>query len=139
MGRECLVSHKRFSSSELHRIRNGIPVGWVIEHVLSLPSKKIEGVYRFLCPVCSEFQTGVNPQANLARCFRCKKNFNPIELVMAGKGLSFVQSVYLLRDVTPFASEAPQPPQGVSVEDCAAPPQRPSLNSFLASIPCACD
>ena len=71
----------RFSSTELRRLRNDIPVRWVIETLLQLPAKEVEGVYRFLCPVCKEFQTGLNPRANLARCFLCERNFNPIELL----------------------------------------------------------
>lgn len=88
---------RRFSGEELRRLRNDIPVRWVIETLLQLPSKDVEGVYRFLCPVCNEFKTGLNPHTNLVRCFRCRKNFNPIELVMAERGLNFVQSVKLLR------------------------------------------
>lgn len=87
---------RRFSDVELKILRNDVPVQWVIETLLRLPHKEVEGVYRFLCPLCNEFQTGINPNTNLARCFRCGKNLNPIELVMVEKELSFVQSVRLL-------------------------------------------
>lgn len=87
---------RRFSDEELHAIRNFIPVRFVIEQVLEIPNKEIEGCYRFLCPACSEFQTGVNPRTNLSRCFRCARNFNTIELVMSDRGLGFVESVKLL-------------------------------------------
>lgn len=89
----------RFSDSELRTLRNDVPVRWVIETLLELPQKEVEGVYRFLCPGCQEFQTGLNPHTNLARCFRCSRNFNPIELIMAERSLNFVQSVKLLREV----------------------------------------
>ena len=99
---------RRFTAEQLRRLRNDVPVCLVIETLLQLPHKEIEGVYRYLCPVCNEFQTGLNPQTNLARCFRCQRNFNPIELLMAGRGLSFVQSVKLLLEREPLSIQAPQ-------------------------------
>ena len=98
---------KRFTGLELRRVRNDIRVRFVIETLLQLPHKEVEGVYRFLCPVCNEFQTGLNPHTNLSRCFRCQKNFNPIDLLMVGKGLSFVQSVTLLLSQEPRVSATP--------------------------------
>ena len=98
---------KRFSDVELKRLRNEVSTRWVIERLLQLPRKEVEGVYRFLCPVCSEFETGLNPHTNLARCFRCKRNFNPIELVMADKDLNFVQSVNLLLQKEPPLKQEP--------------------------------
>jgi hypothetical protein len=59
------------SSRELFELRNNIPMEMLIKDRLQLPSKISEGVFRFLCPVCNEFQTGINPATNLARCFRC--------------------------------------------------------------------
>jgi len=69
---------KRFSSRELFDLRNNIPVDMLIRDQLQIPSKIRDGFFRFLCPVCNEFQTAVNPNTNLARCFRCEKNFNTI-------------------------------------------------------------
>ena len=92
---------KRFSDEEIVKIRNDIAVVAVIEKLLKLPHKEVEGVYRFLCPICNEFNTGLNPNTNLCRCFGCKKNYNPIDLVMAERGLRFVESINLLRS---FAS-----------------------------------
>ena len=74
----------QFSKEELRKLRNEIAVRWVIETLLQLPHKEVEGVFRFLCPACGEFQTAVNPKTNLSRCFRCQMNFNTIELVMHG-------------------------------------------------------
>ena len=130
---------RRFSSTELKRLRNDIPVRLVIETLLQLPHKEVEGVYRFLCPVCEEFATGLNPRVNLARCFRCKKNFNPIELLMADRGLSFSQSVNLLLQKEHWLSQAHQQKPLVSKEDCSLHPETPSLSSFLLSIACAGD
>lgn len=91
---------KRFSSRELFELRNTIPMEMLIKDRLQLPSKISEGVFRFLCPVCNEFQTAVNPATNLARCFRCEKNFNTIDLVMVVKGVGFKESVLFLQHLS---------------------------------------
>jgi len=90
---------KRFSSHELFELRNAIPVRWLIRDELQIPSKISEGVFRFLCPVCNEFQTATQAATNLARCFRCEKNFNTIDLVMAVKRLEFKESVLFLKQI----------------------------------------
>ena len=77
-------------------MRNSIPVDKVIEK-LGIPFKITEGYTRFRCPVCKEFNTAVNPKTNLSRCFSCKKNYNPIDLVIKVQGLSFIDSVKLLQ------------------------------------------
>lgn len=89
---------QRFSSDELHELRNAIPMETVIRDVLNLPNKVVEGVFRFLCPLCGEFETGVHKKTNLSRCFRCMHNFNAIELVMEDKKLDFVKSVKFLKN-----------------------------------------
>jgi len=91
---------RRFSSQELFELRNHIPIDTLIERRLMLPSKVTEGFFRFLCPVCQEFQTAINPKTNLARCFRCERNFNTIDLVMICRNMSFVESVTYLKTVT---------------------------------------
>ena len=90
---------QQFSSEELTALRNQIPIRHLIERLLGIPSKEIEGVFRFLCPKCREFQTAVNPKTNLSRCFRCQENFNTIELVMKDRQLNFVQSVKFLKQL----------------------------------------
>lgn len=92
---------KRFSSRELFELRNNIPVDKLIKDHLQIPSKISDGCFRFLCPFCNEFQTAVNPTTNLARCFRCEKNFNTIDLVMEIKGYQFRDSVLFLRQIKP--------------------------------------
>ncbi len=87
---------KRYSNEMLRRLRNDIPIAVLIADVLHLPSKISEGRFRFLCPVCSEFLTATNPKTNLARCFNCKKNFNPIDMVMQIKHFSFKEAVEYL-------------------------------------------
>ncbi len=87
----------RFSSGELFEIRNAIAVEMLIRDHLHIPAKISDDVFRFLCPMCNEFQTAVNPATNLARCFRCEKNLNTIDLVMQVKGYGFRESVVYLK------------------------------------------
>ena len=90
---------KKFSSRELFELRNNIPVAMLIKDQLQLPSKIRDGFFRFLCPMCNEFQTAVNPATNLARCFRCEKNFNTIDMVMTWHSIGFVDSVKYLQTI----------------------------------------
>lgn len=90
---------RRFSSAELFELRNSIPINAVIKDLLLMESKIIDGYFRFLCPVCNEFQTATKASTNLARCFCCQKNFNAIDLVMIVKNMGFVDSVFFLKDV----------------------------------------
>jgi len=87
----------RFSDQQLFAIRNHIPIKTVIADILGMASKISQGTFRFQCPLCTEFNTAVHPRTNLARCFVCEKNFNPIDIVMAVRNISFVQTVNLLK------------------------------------------
>ena len=91
---------RRFSSQELFELRNNIPVDILIRDHLQVPSKIRDGLFRFLCPLCNEFQTAVNPATNLARCFRCEQNFNTIDLVIEIKGYGFRDSVLFLKQIS---------------------------------------
>ena len=90
------MAESHYTRQELFILRNHIPVDSLIKE-LGIPSKMIEGYFRFCCPVCHEFNTGVNPKTNLARCFDCRKNYNTIDLVMLVKGSNFIQSVKFLQ------------------------------------------
>jgi len=83
----------------LFELRNAIPVDMLIKDGLEIPSKISDGVFRFLCPICNEFQTSVNPATNLDRCFRCEKNFNTIDLVMSVRRNGFKESVLFLKQM----------------------------------------
>lgn len=109
---------RRFSKEVLYQLRNSIPIDYVIGSILKIPSKTVAGVWRFLCPLCSEFQTATNPRTNLARCFRCGKNFNAIDLIMIARNKSFIDSVDFLKKVLrrKMASQDPSP------SEVAAPP-----------------
>ena len=86
-----------FSAQELYNVRNHIPISALIENVLNMPTRTTEGVFRFICPVCGEFNTAVNLKTNLARCFSCEKNFNTIDLVMIAEKMNFVKAVRFLK------------------------------------------
>jgi len=88
---------KRFTPNELFELRNHIPIAALIEDYLKMPTKISDGQFRFLCPLCGEFQTATNPKTNLARCFRCEQNFNTIEMVMTCESTPFVDSVHILK------------------------------------------
>jgi DNA primase len=88
----------RYAREHLFALRNHIPIDRLIG-TMAIPSKNQEGCYRFQCPVCNEFNTGMNPKTNLARCFTCRKNYNTIDLVMTVKGLSFIDSVAYLEKI----------------------------------------
>jgi len=94
----------RFPPEMLKRLRNNIPINLVIKDLLKIPVKFSEGYFRFLCPICSEFVTATNPKTNLARCFRCQKNFNPIDMVMTTKQITFRSAVDYLSDIKSIKS-----------------------------------
>lgn len=100
----------RIPRQTLFRLRNDIPIDFIITDFLNLPCKISEGFLRFLCPLCQEFNSATNPNTNLARCFRCKKNFNPIDLVMAEKGIPFRSAVDLLLPLLNPRSKPAEPP-----------------------------
>jgi len=85
-----------FQPEFLRALRNDLPIDDLIRFRLEVPWKEREGYLRFLCPHCSEFHTATNPKTNLARCFRCRLNFNPIDMVMAVEGCGFVEAVKIL-------------------------------------------
>ena len=87
---------QRYSKQTLWNIRNHIPIAILIADILELPCKTAGGYFRFLCPRCGGFDTATNPNTNLARCFTCKQNFNPIDLTMTVRHLNFRDAVQFL-------------------------------------------
>ena len=87
---------ERYPRPQLRRFRNEIPLPNVFR-VLQGPHKTRDGYVRFLCPLCREFNTAVNPKTNLGRCFRCERNFNPIVFVIEVQACDFRTAIgYLL-------------------------------------------
>jgi hypothetical protein len=93
-------------AAHLYALRNRILIERLIEHHLNWPCKRREGLFRFLCPVCQEFHTATNPRTNLARCFHCQRNFNPLDFVMVVHGYDFLQAVAYLE---PYLAVAVSP------------------------------
>ena len=93
---------KRISRELLKKLRNDIPIEILIARILKIPSKYSEGYFRFLCPICNEFNTATKKQTNLARCFRCNKNFNPIDIVMTYHEINFLDSVKFLMPILAY-------------------------------------
>ncbi len=91
----------RIAPQRLRRLRNEVDIDGVIGD-LEIPTRERGGWLRFLCPLCGEFDTAINPKTNLARCFRCRRNFNPIDLVMVDRRGNFLDAVaYLEKRVKP--------------------------------------
>lgn len=88
----------RIPKEVLWRLRNEVDIHPLIQH-FGIPWKKRAGQVRFLCPICRGFHTAIHPRTNLARCFDCAKNFNPIDLTMLEKECSFLEAVRCLKDV----------------------------------------
>lgn len=81
----------------LRAIRNELPMSVTIGQLgrQGPVSKQFEGYLRFICLECGEFRATVNPRNNLAHCFRCGRNFNNIDLLMA-LGYDFPAAVEVL-------------------------------------------
>jgi DNA primase len=80
----------------LRMIRNKIKIDQVI-CVLRLETRSCKKLVRFRCPLCHGFHTATNKKTNLARCFDCKRNYNPIDLVMTVSRYDFVDTVEFLK------------------------------------------
>jgi len=89
-----------YPSTMLRRLRNEIFIDSVITHMLNLEVKNAHEMLRFRCPICFNFHTATNHHTNLARCFDCQKNFNPIDLVMTVRECSFIEAVEFLTENT---------------------------------------
>lgn len=89
---------KLYSPDFLKMLRNQIPIDEVIIDLLNLEVRNNHKILRFRCPLCYNFHTATNHETNLARCFDCKKNFNPIDLVITVGNCGFVDAVKILKD-----------------------------------------
>ena len=82
----------------LRIIRNQIPIEKVIVTMLNMEVRHTSKWLRFRCPRCHNFHTATNRATNLARCFDCNENFNPIDIVMVVGQCSFVEAVEYLKE-----------------------------------------
>jgi hypothetical protein len=70
----------------------------VITDILMMNAKSADGHLRFLCPVCRDFHTATKSDTNLGRCFRCKRNYNSVDLMMIVNNWDFVKTVNVLKN-----------------------------------------
>ena len=87
---------KYYSADFLRMIRNQIPIDTVIVDLLNLEVRNHQQILRFRCPLCDNFHTATTVKTNLARCFDCQQNFNPIDIVIATAKCSFLDAVEYL-------------------------------------------
>ena len=99
--------HERtvLTREHLRRLRNEIDFGHLFRY-LRWPHSPNHGKPTFVCPDCNESQTSVNPRTNLARCFRCQKNWNPIEFTMQVYRIEFLAAVGQLENLLPPESKS---------------------------------
>lgn len=83
---------KRITNEELVRLRNEVPMSIVLEG-LGVAERPRRRRREFACPHCGGLHLAIHPRENLARCFRCAKSFNPIDLVIAVCGVRFLEAV----------------------------------------------
>ena len=88
---------KHYPDDLLRSLRNYIPIDRVVAEMLHLELRRKASLLRFRCPMCRGFHTATQPKTNLARCFDCQKNFNPIDMVMAATRCRFVEAVERLK------------------------------------------
>lgn len=117
--------NRRFSDRQLYQARNHIPIRYVIETLLTIPSETVEGVFRFRCPLCASRDTAIKAETNLSRCFPCSKNFNAIDLCMLVKSMNFVESVKFLLACNCQATSATSMPSAIPNEPKRAPLKDP--------------
>jgi hypothetical protein len=130
---------RRFSDRQLYEARNHIPIRYVIETLLAIPSETLEGVFRFRCPLCAGRHTAVKADTNLSRCFHCKRNFNAIDLCMIVKHMNFVDSVKFLIDhrrQLPSAESIPATAKNViALSPKRAPLKKPvAIHEIIAGL-----
>jgi DNA primase len=94
------MSVQRYDAAFLRRLRNEIPIDWLIRQ-LRWPNKIRDGRFAFVCPRCGETDSAINRETNLGRCFHCKINFNPIDFTMKVKHYEFVEAVEFLTPLLP--------------------------------------
>ena len=86
---------KRIAAAHLHALRNTIEIQAVVAR-LEIPTSPRGRHVRFRCPRCHAHDAAARAGESLARCFRCRRRFNPIDLIMAEAGCGFPQAVAYL-------------------------------------------
>lgn len=118
----------------LRSLRNDLPMSFAIRQLgRDAPySKCAEGRFRFICLNCQELQAAVNPRNNLAHCFRCGKNINNIDLLLAS-GYTFQQAVRILQEWLQLYNREKPASKKVSIQ--AEPPDKTrNAPELIASV-----
>lgn len=85
----------RVSPDLLRQLRNEVDLSTLIEE-LGIPAKRRGQQLVFRCPDCGSSHAVTSTSRNLARCFQCRRRFNPIDLVVAERGYTFLEAVDFL-------------------------------------------
>jgi len=88
---------KYYPANFIRMLRNEIPIDEVIINLMNLEVRNARNRFQFRTPLCYNFHTATSHETNLAKCFDCQKNFNPIDLVMTVGKCSFVDAVEILK------------------------------------------
>lgn len=89
---------RRIDEERLRALRNDLPIERALDH-LDVPTARRGSRTTFRCPVCRTHRTARHPRQNLLRCFGCERSFNPLELAMAARGWSFLETVRRLEEI----------------------------------------
>ena len=87
----------------LRRLRNQIPFGTAVRAACSGRTSDAATNWPSSAHVARETHSAVNPRTNLARCFHCQTNFNPIDFTMDARECDFVEAVQYLAHFLPGA------------------------------------
>ena len=63
--------------SLVRRLKKAELAAHMIVEILSLQTTT-DGILRFRCPICGQYNSATKQLTNLARCFICQENFNTI-------------------------------------------------------------
>ena len=90
---------QKINNTELRRLRNDVPIKDVI-YALNIPWEMNDQIFRFICPCCKNLGASLHPNENLTRCFKCQKNFNPIDLTLIHLNKKFRTAINWLQTLS---------------------------------------
>ncbi|MCU7940607.1 MAG: hypothetical protein KZQ74_13940 [gamma proteobacterium symbiont of Bathyaustriella thionipta] len=105
-----------FTKQQLFQVRNEIHIDDLISDKLNL-ERQFNGMWRFRCPLCQQFNTATQKKTNLGRCFSCQQNFNTIDLVIYSKKINFVPAVQWLLSLLDNKPSSGQSNQRIKIEN----------------------
>ena len=94
----------------LRQLRNEIDFSHLFRRLGWPWKRRDDGVILFVCPQCSESQTSVNLKTNLARCFRCERNWNTIDFTMDVGRMEFLEAYDYLEEMLPRSPDPDDQP-----------------------------